>query len=81
LGKALDEIKKSGKVKLHKLLIDAFDKLYLYTCDDGGIRHALKDDLGPDAEDAKFMLVACSAFVNYLTVKATKAGIKFKETA
>jgi hypothetical protein len=25
-----------------------------------------------DAEDAKFMLVSCSAFINYLIVKADK---------
>jgi hypothetical protein len=29
-------------------------------------------------EDAKYMLVACSAFVNYLIVKADKAGIVLK---
>ncbi len=27
-------------------------------------------------EDAKFMLIACSAFINYLAAKAEKAGIK-----
>ncbi|MGQ9708742.1 MAG: AbiJ-NTD4 domain-containing protein, partial [bacterium] len=27
-------------------------------------------------EDAKFMLVSCSAFINYLITKAAKAGIK-----
>jgi hypothetical protein len=30
-----------------------------------------------DFEDAKFMLVSCSTFVNYLVVKSSKAGIKF----
>lgn len=29
-----------------------------------------------DAEDAKYMLVSCSAFINYLIVKADKAGIE-----
>jgi hypothetical protein len=28
-------------------------------------------------EDAKFMLVACSAFINFLLEKAAKAGINF----
>jgi hypothetical protein len=32
------------------------------------------DDL--DQEDARYMLVTCSAFVNYLVVKADKAGVK-----
>jgi hypothetical protein len=27
-------------------------------------------------EEAKFMLVACSAFVNYLISKASKVGLK-----
>jgi len=27
-------------------------------------------------EDATFMLVACSAFINYLHVKASKSGIE-----
>jgi hypothetical protein len=46
--------------------------LYGYTSDTHGIRHALKDDSQPNAEDAKFMLVSCSAFVNYLVEKAQK---------
>jgi len=33
-----------------------------------------KPDL--DFEDAKFMLVTCSAFANYLKVKAAKAEIR-----
>lgn len=28
-----------------------------------------------DFEDAKYMLVSCTAFINYLTVKASKAGL------
>jgi hypothetical protein len=28
-----------------------------------------------NSEDAKFMLVSCSAFANYLFAKAAKAGI------
>jgi hypothetical protein len=27
-----------------------------------------------DFDDAKFMLVSCSAFVNYLAAKSSKAG-------
>jgi len=29
-------------------------------------------------EDAKFMLIACSALINYLIVKADKSGINFE---
>jgi len=40
-----------------------------------GIRHALMDEPTLDVEDAKFMLVSCSAFRNYLVVKAKKLGV------
>ena len=49
---------------------DAFNKLYGYASDSDGIRHALSKETGYKQEDAIFMLVACSAFVNYLKVKA-----------
>ena len=46
---------------------EAFGKLYGYTSDANGIRHA-GDIGGPSStfEEAKFMLVSCSAFINYL---------------
>ena len=70
LGPAL---KKVGG--LHPALSGAFDKLYGYTSDAQGIRHGLMEEANLALEDAKFMLVACAAFVNYLLVKADKAGI------
>src|SRR6267143_751655 len=74
LGPALNAVEK--KTKLHAVLKEAFQKLYGYTNDAQGIRHALIDEPTLDVEDAKFMLISCSAFVNYLVVKAQKAGIK-----
>lgn len=74
LGPALNAVEK--KTKLHPVLKEAFQKLYGYTSDAQGIRHGLMDEPTLDVEDAKFMLVSCSAFVNYLVVKAQKAGIK-----
>jgi hypothetical protein len=65
----------SGKIQLHTALRQGFIKLYGYTSDAEGIRHALLEESELDFEDAKFMLVACSAFINYLKVKASKAGI------
>lgn len=68
LGKALNQIEK--KYKIHKALKTAFSALYGYTSDSGGIRHKLlEDDIKVSFEDAKFMLVSCSAFINYLKVK------------
>lgn len=76
LGDALKVI--TDKIELHTALQQAFKKLYGYTSDAEGIRHALLEEASLDFEDAKFMLVACSAFVNYLKVKASKVGIQLE---
>ncbi len=68
LGQALKEIEKTHE--LHPALKKAFSNLYGYTSDESGIRHFLLEESTLKQEDAKFMLVACSAFVNYLSVKA-----------
>ncbi len=66
LGKALNKLEENG-IKLHKSLKEAFSKLYGYTSDEGGIRHAEGlFESNVYFEDAKFMLVTCCAFVNYL---------------
>ena len=71
LGKALSAIE--IKYKLHSALKSAFSALYGYTSDSGGIRHALlEDDVTITVEDAKFMLVSCSAFINFLMNKEEK---------
>ena len=70
--KAIDD-----KLPMHGALKKGLDKLYGYTSDADGIRHALMEETNLDLEDARFMLVSCSAFINYLIVKADKAGIKF----
>jgi hypothetical protein len=70
LGAILGMLRK--KTHLHDDLEAALKSLYHYTSDAGGIRHALKDDGQPEVEDAKFMLVMCSAFVSYMTEKARK---------
>lgn len=75
LGQCLKEMEKA-KVKLHGALKKAFSNLYGYTSSAEGIRHALMDEPKLSFEDAKFMLVSCSAFINYLVSKAAKAGIE-----
>jgi len=75
LGQALKILK--GKIDIHPALYKAFQSLYGYTSDEDGIRHALMDVPGLDFEDAKLMLVSCAAFINYLKLKASKAGINF----
>ncbi|MEK3947315.1 hypothetical protein MHB46_02335 [Paenibacillus sp. FSL H7-0703] len=73
LGKALKVL--SDKIGLHNGLKAGFSSIYGYTSDEGGIRHAMSDEKEIYFEDAKYMLVACSAFVNYLIMKAERAGI------
>ena len=79
LGEALKELERVGIV-LPKLLKNAFEKLYNYTNQpETGIRHALMDNDGdyvPSSEEALFMLVTCSAFVNYLRAKEAKRAKK-----
>jgi hypothetical protein len=76
LGDALKRLKKSG-FDLHPSLNEAFEKLYGFASDAGGIRHSHKLDeiQNLDIEDARFFLIACSAFTNYLISKSQKAGI------
>lgn len=71
LGKALKKLEDSG-VNIHPALKNAFEKLFGYTSDSNGIRHGGDDFKNAPAEDAKFMLVSCSAFVNYLIEKKQK---------
>ncbi len=57
------------KTKLHPALKEALLKLYTYTSDESGIRHASLGNMNTSFEDAKFMLVIYSAFCNYLLEK------------
>jgi len=75
LSSALDEIEKSKVIKLHQSIRDGFKKLYGWTSDDQGIRHGLKEEPNLKFHDAKYMLITCSAFINYLISKADQAGI------
>lgn len=67
LGEALKEIEKKGK--LHGAMKNAFLNLYGYTSDANGIRHALMEEPNLTAGDAKFFLLTCTSFINYLKSK------------
>lgn len=71
LGDALKKLENNG-IKLHKALQNAMSSLYGYTSDESGIRHGSIDFTGASSEDAKYMLISCSAFVNYLIEKWEK---------
>lgn len=59
---------------IHGALKSAFLKLYGYTSDEDGVRHAILGESDVGFDEAKFMLVSCSAFVNFLISKSQKAG-------
>ncbi len=66
LGKAVKKIK-----NLHHSLEEAILKLYGYASDKGGIRHSegqVESDVSFD--EAKFILVACSAILNFLIAQS-----------
>ncbi|MGZ9116706.1 MAG: hypothetical protein ACXW3V_07170, partial [Methylocystis sp.] len=55
---------------IHGAFREGVRKLYGYTSDEGGIRHALTDETNIDDADARFMLVSCSAFANFLIARS-----------
>ena len=68
LNKAIDKLKNNG-IHIHPSLEKGFISIYGYACDEKGIRHAGRCFVNAPAEDAKYMLISCSAFVNYLMEK------------
>lgn len=71
LGMTLNELNKNS-VQIHPALIKGFKALYGYASNEEGIRHGGIDFKGAKDEDAKYMLVTCAAFVNYLNLKYSR---------
>ncbi|ALE01049.1 AbiJ-NTD4 domain-containing protein [Pseudomonas syringae] len=70
LGQALKVLEK--RHHLHPALNKAFSSLYGYTNDANGIRHSLMDDgTTLTSADARWMLISCSAFINF-AIDSTK---------
>ena len=71
--KSLGQALKKLEIGLPKVLQDGFEKLYAYTNQPTtGIRHALMDSDSvyiPGNEEARYLLITCSAFLNYLRAK------------
>lgn len=67
LGKAIPKLR--TKYSLHPVLMESLNKLYGYTSDEDGIRHGSPNPSAMSYIDAKFMLVACTNFINYLIEK------------
>lgn len=74
LGEALKKLEEAGII-IHPALKKAWGNLYGFASDANGIRHSLIDQPTTTFGEAKYMMVSCSAFINYLIELTTKAGI------
>ncbi|PZE89347.1 hypothetical protein DEJ00_11430 [Curtobacterium sp. MCLR17_039] len=74
LGAGLRKLKAAG-IELHPALESAWSKMYGWTSDAQGIRHAAIDQADADQSLAKYMLVACSAFVSYVMEAGRKSEL------
>ncbi|MCK4250408.1 hypothetical protein KAX97_03120 [candidate division WOR-3 bacterium] len=64
LGKLVDGL------NIHPALKKAFNNLYGWTSNDAGIRHPKsKEPLSCGESEARYMLITCSAFINYIIAK------------
>lgn len=67
-----------NKLNVHPAMKKGFEKLYSWTSDDSGIRHGEFGESFPcDESEARYMLVTCSAFLNYVMAKLS-AGNNFR---
>lgn len=57
---------------LHPALKKGFTAIYGYTSDEDGIRHAMLEEPNITVTDAKFFLISCSTFINYLKEKISQ---------
>lgn len=61
--------KMEDEIGLHPALRTAFSSLYGYTSDEDGIRHAILESQNVGFDEAKFFLVVCSTFSNFVQAK------------
>lgn len=73
VAKAVDQL--AQVVEIHPALRGAMKQLYGFTSDANGIRHALLEQSTVGFAEAKFMLVACSAFTSFVATKASEARL------
>lgn len=74
LGAGLTKLEAAG-LTIHPALKSAWGKMYGWTSDAGGIRHAAIEATDVDQAIAKYALVTCSAFVSYLIEEGRKVGL------
>lgn len=69
LGQLIKKLEQ--EIGLHPALRTAFSSLYGYTSDEDGIRHAIMESNIVGFDEAKFFLVVCSTFINFVESKVT----------
>ena len=62
------------KLALHNQLGQAWKNMFNWTSDEDGVRHGTKGTPQVGLSEARYMVVTCSAFVNYLAVKSTEGN-------
>jgi hypothetical protein len=72
LTPALQKVAK--ELFIHEKLESAYIDIFHYTSNHAGIRHGNKDGSHAEEGDARFMLVTCSAFCNFLIDRTIKRG-------
>ena len=80
LGNSLKKLETKG-INIDKQLKEGIEKIYAYTNNKhSGIRHGIiEDHKNPDFNDAKYILVISSSFINYLVGKCIQLGISFNK--
>ncbi|KQV07073.1 AbiJ-NTD4 domain-containing protein [Leifsonia sp. Root112D2] len=74
LGAGLGRLESAG-LTIHPALKSAWSKMYGWTSDAAGIRHAGVEAADADQALAKYVLVVCSAFVSYLIEEGRKKDL------
>ncbi len=67
IGKAMEKL--STDIGMHNAMKDGFKKMYAYTSNEDGIRHAILEQSEVGFAEAKYILVICSAFVYFVIQK------------
>lgn len=75
LGQALNTLESKGVIA--PMLKVSWEKLYTWTNQEEGVRHKAVVLPKVTYSDAKYMLVNCSSFVNYLIAKCSELEVSF----
>jgi hypothetical protein len=79
LPDTLPILKNEANIELHPSLAKSLDSLYGYRNVKSGVSHGGTVQSNEGFEEAKFFLITCSEWINYLTEKAIKKGIELEK--